>query len=416
MGERVRKEGLTTEDDDTDVSFGERDNLIHFPPPVQVKQRQWQALCSHLNTWFYKPDLDALKLCLAAYAAHTYLDEEPVWFFIIGPSGSGKTSIAIKSLEFLPNTHLIGALTTKSFASGMRGKGILNMLHEKHNGNGVLLFPDFTTILSTDPKNLQEIAGQMRQIFDGKFAAWTGSNDDAHPWKGKVTCIAAATEALENHWQLMRNLGERFLYLRWRCDEPYETAKAATRLIGHKIEVETEFNRLVKQYVSMPFRGSSPDKEISEGLTKLAYLVSIMRTVVRRENYGRKIASVDTPEIPTRIQKALEMITLGCATLDNKPNPDTSDAEICRRLAYDSMPNNRLKILEALLSTDSYDISQDGLKTKTGIQGGVFQRTLEDMEVLNIIKIDEGIEHVWVSLTPRIVELWKDSYVIQIDN
>ena len=35
-------------------------------------RKAWGELADHLNKWFYKPDLEALSICLAAWVNHQH--------------------------------------------------------------------------------------------------------------------------------------------------------------------------------------------------------------------------------------------------------------------------------------------------------------------------------------------------------
>jgi hypothetical protein len=384
---------------------------------ISLKQGQWKDLCDFLSEWFWKPDLDALRICLSTYAAHTYLDEEPVWLFVVGVPGSGKTSVALRSVEFLPNTVSVSDLTTKTLASGFGKAGILNMLTNRHDGNGVMLFPDFTTVMSKDFRDLATIAGQLRQVYDGKFDDWKGNKENAVSWKGKVTCLAAVTPAIEQHWALHRNLGERFMYLNWQSGDPIKTAEYAAKQIGNKIYIKSEFRKLVRDYVTLPFDSSSLDLEVEAGIRELAKLVALARTVVRRDSTGkREVVMVDEPELPTRIASGLNMVALGSATLDHRPIVETHDLELSRRIALNTFPRNRYKVIAQLLKQDHYEMDKKLLQEASHVPMASFERTLEDLSLLNIINVSEGIEHIWISLTNMMADAWDKSIVATIDD
>jgi hypothetical protein len=115
-------------------------------------QEDWDELTTFLNKWYYKPDIEGLRIILCTYLSHFYYSSPPIWLMIIGPPGSGKTEIGIKPLEFLSNVYSISELTTNSFLSGFGdANGILDKLvkidKNSVNTHGILTFPDFTTTL-----------------------------------------------------------------------------------------------------------------------------------------------------------------------------------------------------------------------------------------------------------------------------
>lgn len=387
---------------------------------VSTKTQQFNELSEFLHKWFYKPDMDAVKICLSAYASHLYLSDDPVWLFIVGPPGSGKTSIAIRSVSFLDGTEYVDELTTSSFLSGFgENNGILGRLTKYHNGNGVLLFPDFTQILAQPQEKRDTIVGQMRRIYDGSFSKDVGNKEEKISWEGKVSCLAAVTPTIENYWSINRSLGERFMYLRWRSGDPRITAQYAKKQVGKELYIRSEFKRLVEQYVSMPeMKKVEVDPEEDLGLDGLAEIVSRLRVTAHREAQGSKrvLMGLDEPELPTRIAKALTMIARGSATLDRRAVIDFYDIQLAKRMAIDTIPRTRRKLLEPLFNNMHYEQTIEELKLKTGYQNIQIQRVLEELRVIGAVEITEGVTHKWVSLTKWMIDGLEESLVVKIDD
>lgn len=412
----------------------ELDNVIQLPtrvqsPVVTKKEEQWGKLISFLDKWFCEPDVEALKICLSVYACHCYLENDPIWMFVISPPGSGKTSVAIRALSFLPNTHMIGDLNTNSFLSGFgENNGLLGNLTKKHNGNGVLLFPDFTSFLSKRQDVKTELMGQMRQIYDGYYSKSVGNKGDTVWWRGKVSCVAAVTPALENYWGTHRSLGERFLNVRWRQPNGPEMAEFAERQIDHEGEIRDRFDQLVRDYVdseSSDFRGVGIEKGRELGLKHLAYIVSILRTNVTRDNRTRRVVDVDEPESPARIAKSLAMIAKGSATLDRRASINAYDLELSHRVALDSMDKNRGKVMKQMfdgrlingqLVYERMIEGEHGLKKTTKMPEAMLTRVLEDLQELEVIRVEERSDYTLVSLTEKVEKSWDDSIGFSADN
>jgi len=382
-------------------------NSLCDDPLVILKQQQWQELVNFLNKWFYLPDIEAFRICLSCCAAHYCIEEEPVWLFVIGVAGSGKTSIAIKGIEFLDDTHRITNLTPKSLSSGYgKNNGILGMLTEKYKGNGILTIPDMTTILSKNDNDVRDISGQLRSVYDGEYQDNKGNKGEAQVWRGKVTCIAAVTPILESYWSVGRNLGERFMYVRWRSGDLLKTANFASKQVGNRKEINDEFGRLVKQYANEPhMKSASIPDNMKEEIDKLATMVSMLRRMVRRSMDSRKsvITKIDDAEMPTRIANALCMIIKGSAMLAKREIVNIEDLRLARRVAFDSIPENRSKILAVLASDKRYEQCKDELRIKTKIPVASFNKLIEDLEGLEVIvnyaKITEVGE--WIHLTDK---------------
>jgi hypothetical protein len=424
--ELMRSMGISSKEPDSDGG------LVDVKPKelseiVIQKRKEWKRLTNFLEKWFYKPDMEALKICLSVYCSHMFIND-PIWMFIISPPGSGKTSIAIKALGFLPNTYKLGDINVNSFLSGYgENNGILGNLTEKHSGNGVLLFPDFTGLLTKKYDTRAEIMGQMRQIYDGYYSKSVGNKSEVITWKGKVTCIAAVTPVLENYWGTHRSLGERFLNVRWKQPDGLLTAEYAERQVDHETEIRDTFEKLVREYVGVLVTGEDKERKESVpvssyevhiekdrilGLRDLDFICSILRTNVTRDNKTRKIVDVDEPETPTRIAKSLAMIAKGSATLDHKTSIDASDLALSHRVAIDSIDKHRGKVMAEMLDGKfvdghiKYEISKEELETKVDLPPATFKRVLEDLTVLKVIVTEDRSSGEVVMLTHKIASCW----------
>jgi pantothenate kinase-related protein Tda10 len=50
---------------------------------------------SVLEKWFYKPDLQAIRVVLGAIEAHYLKVGDPAWLFLVAPPGSGKSTMSL---------------------------------------------------------------------------------------------------------------------------------------------------------------------------------------------------------------------------------------------------------------------------------------------------------------------------------
>src|SRR3990167_1862522 len=107
-------------------------------------------------------DSNIVKL-LCAFVVASRMPINPPWLFIVGPPGGGKSMI-LKALQGITGTTPIDDLTANTFASGMRGReGKSNSLLHNLPPNSILIFKDFTTIISKDEQSRGAIVGQLRK-------------------------------------------------------------------------------------------------------------------------------------------------------------------------------------------------------------------------------------------------------------
>jgi hypothetical protein len=364
----------------------------------------WNDLVTFLNTWYYKPDIEGLRIILCTYLSHFYYSSPPVWLSVIGLPGSGKTEVGIKPFQQLADVHTISELTTNSFLSGFgEGNGVLDKLTQISKGDkrkhGILLFPDFTTtLLSKDQFTRAEIMGQMRRVYDGNLEKKVGNKDKMLTWEGKVTCIAAATPDIEEHWAVHRDMGERWLSLKWLgIEDTFENrkmvSKYARRQDGNEDTIKKEFNRRIIHLLENISGG--PDKPIdSDELDAIGILLEEMRVNVKREFTGRgyAVTGLGNKQYSTRTPKCLASITKASCALRRSKEISEIDIHLAKRIAMDSIPHKRFKVIEVLMSIYPNSLSKIDLAKATGNTRNTFERILEDMRHMKLLEVAQDKE------------------------
>jgi hypothetical protein len=354
------------------------------------KKHEWEAILNHLNTWYYKPDTDALLIALSTYVSHFTLTENAVWTFIIGPSGTGKTQIACAALECLPSTTSISDLSTNAFVSGLPGKkGGNSLLHnlqkigkDPTQTHGVLIFKDFTSIISKRPEVKAELMGQLRQIWDGHFHSIKGTK--TIEWKGKVTIIAAVTPAIERAWAVQRELGERFVQVRWPREDGIETANYAGKHIDN-VNITKDFQTKIKQFVDIStVMDTKVELPSILDFSYAAEIAAILRGTVIRDTTGiRTIIDVPQFEAPTRLVKSMILIAMNHARLFRRNECNIVDINIGKRIAIDSIPISRLKIINSIIEGIN---TPSGMISKTGLQYSSIEWVCDELIALGAIQ------------------------------
>lgn len=377
--------------EDTQGLQQQQQQQLNYEEIIKQKEQQWKELEEFLNIAYYEPDIEAVKVCLASYAAHLNTSENPVWIFLLGAPGSGKTEIAIRSLGFLPNVHEIGDLSVNSLISGF-GKGDSGILHNLENNCGYLTFPDFTTFLNKRADDRGEIQGQLRSIYDGKWSKKVGVHDDILKWKGKVTILAACTPGLEERWGVNHDLGERFMYLRWR--EPKDAKAMLLQAVGGLEQREgnyKKFRRLVRNYVDVKtLKPNSKlfQRKIAETrIPDIALLIAKLRTSIKRDLYSRQITSIETTEVPTRITFAMWSICTGSAFLDRRNSLESKDLQLAYRLGLDSLSKRRWAILHFVASQPHGECPLITVREGLSIPKSTFKQIVEELLALKLIRL-----------------------------
>lgn len=345
--------------------------------PALIAPKSWQALHSHLRQWFYRIDTQAMACNMACVAAHFYRKEPPVWLFVVGPSSSGKTRVGVDSFGGLNYIYPMGDITAKTFISASADyKGLLTEIGD----HGVLTFKDFTTILSKREDERGEIAAQLREIYDGKFNKRTGMGVGV-TWQGKITVIAGATNALERAWAIRRELGERFLTVRWPTTSDYAGLRLAASQRGRDPEINKELERLVMEIISnRTLELPKLPTEMVETTAAYAQVLARMRGQVYRDR-EKQITDLPVLEDSYRIHKQLLTAIAAHAALWHR-TPEAADLAIARRLSLDSIPMTRRMIFDALRPLAPIHLFEIAKVTK--LPDSTVQYHLEDLLALGV--------------------------------
>ena len=365
---------------------------------ASIEIAAWDQLATYLQTEFYQPDLEALRIVLAACRAQ-YHPGEPIWLFVVGPPGSGKTSVVINAVSALPTSWVESSITERTLLScASQGKETSLLLRM---GSGILAFKDFTTILSKNDESQREIVSQLREVYDGSYKSKTGV--EWREWEGKVTVIAAVTPAIERAWAVHRDLGERFMQVRWPNRDGAKVAAMARRQRGR----EKQIVNTLKTRVTAFFHKEGPTPQVTEKqgffIDSLATAIAQLRGHVVRD--GKEVVDVSPLEEPSRLAKSLESIAVHHAALFNR-EPEPQDMGAVMRLGLDTIPSKRLRIVQSIPPGSLISVQE--ICSLTKIPRGTINRPLEDLENLLVIEqSDDAVLGKKVTFTKDFLDIWE---------
>lgn len=326
------------------------------------------------------------------------------------------TSIFIGAAKTIEETIVLGDITPNSLISGWReGQngnarnvpkefGILQTM----GNSGILLFKDFTTFISKRHEDRTAIASQLREVYDGYMPKHTGATGKLD-WEGKASVIAVATPAIEAFWRTMSSLGERFLQLRLDRPDGVELARFAKRQAGKRKWLDDELSRYTREFLTFePIELIEDDLDEEEsGLIYLSEIVALSRAGVTKERRNGQdiITDIDMPEGPTRIMQTLSQLARTHASMFRKEKIDQEDLNRARRVAFDSIPPNKLSVITSL-PRDGHDVMQPLLQQQTLIPRTSMRRLLEEMEAHEIVvRRGEAPGEIFWRLSDKFIDL-----------
>ena len=345
-----------------------------------------------------------LKMLMAGVISQR-LPIDPVWFIIIAPSGGGKSEF-INAISTCEGVHSLSTLTSQTFVSGMKLAGgknaslLLNLNKDKsQEGNGIIAFKDMTSLLSEHKEDRGVIMGQLREIYDGKYAKTFGTGETVM-WKGKLTIIAGATYAIHTMKQAYTAMGERFLFYNMIQPDRIDAARKAmeNQESGHMKEYRTDITDKTKEYIDtiiqIPEKLPLITSELRDELLILAELATRARSDVEHNwrSPQQEITEVHPPEMPTRFASQLQAFARSLMIVNwneiGKADLTEDDRVILDKLALDSVTRSRRTAMQELAKYDIIETA--GLAVKLGLPTTSVRRWLEDLTALEVAEREKG--------------------------
>jgi hypothetical protein len=319
---------------------------------------------------------------LGAVAANL-LPGDPVWLGLIAPSSSAKTEI-LNSLTRLPHIVEASVLTSAALLSGTDRKrhakeakgGLLREVGEQ----GILVMKDYGSLLSMRTETRGEVMAALREVYDGHWVRRIGTEGGRTlEWRGKLGLIFAATPIYDDHHAVIGGLGERNLLYRFgtrdRADTERQFVKALAQTGDWRDEIATAVAGLFQDLRLVPAHLSEAERL---GLHQVVDLVARLRAHVERHRYSREIESVQPPEGPGRISKALQQLLAGLLIIGVEREAALA---LLQEIALASVSNSRRKVFE-LLSKEP--ITTREVAERIGLPTTTTRRTLEDLAAVKL--------------------------------
>ena len=315
----------------------------------------------------------------------TRMDGIPIYLAIIGAPGSGK-SVVIESLKGLRDTYSLSLLTPKTFSSGHKDKGSSLLAQLGETEPKIVLFKDFTSVLSQRPDSRNEIMANLREIYDGSFVGRWGTGKEER-WKGKMGLIAGCTGAWDQISQYVGTLGERFIIYRMPAGSPQVIAERALRGGPSELAMQDDLRTAMTTLDGIPVdKIPEIQHDARQSLARLSEFTAHMRTAVPRDNYRREVIGEPELEGTGRISKQFGQLIRGIALFKEHGEIWNDDLHLLEQVALGSLPPTRLKVLQTL-PYGGCTVRQ--LEDLTGRPRTLLGRVLQDMQLLGVLELSQ---------------------------
>jgi len=352
-----------------------------------------------IDSHFHGADWQGVETILAFLCAYRLHETDPLWLHVIGPSGSAKTSLGIQLLaRGFADHHPIGDISENTLLSGYakgREGGKFNSLLHRVGEEGLLYSKEFTEFLAKDERVVRAVAGQLRSVYDGALHKETGASAKSLFWSGRLSVITAFTPSVEWKWLQYNREGERFLILRWRATAD---KRALTRAVRNQEGRQGEFQAGLEERVLELINGNdkygaiveaaSPSDDVMDKLRAyhLPQVVAWLRSIPVKYD-GRQVSHVASEESPTRVMHQLIKAARGSAMLHRRKQFGAEDWRIATRLALDSIPETRMRLLRSIYPDPSYSTGVDKIRIMSGFfSNDAIQMHLDELQALKVIR------------------------------
>ncbi|WP_374928602.1 bifunctional DNA primase/polymerase [Kytococcus sedentarius] len=351
-----------------------------------------RALVDGLRGWQDVPDPTHIVATLAA-AATRHGDGEPCWLLLVAPPSSGKTE-AVRLLDDAADARL-DEVTPAGLLGWSKGKtakptGLLYRV----GAQALVTFGDLSTLLATsDRGGRDQVFAILRRAYDGHVTRDVAAmskvavgSPDRLEWSGRLTVVGCVTQAIDRQAAHNDALGARWLYCRLPArDTAAKRRAAAVARRGGLTERRAEAAEAVAHLLA-----SLPESlpEVPDGLWQVvedaALVTAWGRGAVPRSGYGRReMEGPPVVEEPMRLTQQLAAVARGVLALGL---PEGYAAQVVRRLALDSMPEDRRAVLTVLAQGE--ELATAAVGRAAGLDRKVARFTLEDLQAIGVVTND----------------------------
>lgn len=378
----------------------------------EVPRLSLDELILAFKNWLEIKD-GALVTVPAAVMLSHLLGLDLVWLLIVAPPSGAKTEV-LRALYGFPGVFALSSLTARTFVSGLDTRGASTpSLIQRLDPNTMLVLKDLTSVLQLKHEEQQDVFGQLREFFDGRYDKSFGTGIDVH-WEGRLGFLAGVTPIIDEHQQTRAILGERFLLLRVLEPPRLETAIKALEAAGQDEVMRSALRHAMHGFLLGRDLGTVPaiDQAGIRTLARTADFITRGRSGVIRD-YRSRFEYAPEPEGPARLAKSLRALAQGIACARDHKAVERADLALVQRVALDCLPTIRHRVINALaqaaLTTDS-----DGHLATGVIAGAVrfststIHRALEDLHALEVVDVQKG--GAGRADTWQLAEHWRDVF------
>lgn len=268
-----------------------------------------------------------------------------------------------------------------------------------------LLIRDLAPIFAKRDEDVQAMLGILIRVLDGEGLE---TNSGLYGRRGYIgdylfMLLSASTPIRPRIWKVMGNLGSRLFFLNIdgvEKDEETLVSQLKNSCRDKEIicrEATEEFIKtLWNKYPEGVFwNKENDDPQLLQIIARLAKVLAKLRSSINvwEESFGSKKYNHTQPitEMPDRLNQLLYNLTRGHALACGRENISREDLKTTLRIALDSAPPNRSKILKHLISNDG-QLATNEVMDILKCSRPTALKLMQEMALLEIVDADGNMD------------------------
>lgn len=330
-------------------------------------------------------DYEVVKFLAAVVIANRMPMLDPTFAFLVSNSSGGKSEL-LSALGHTAGVEFLDDLTAKTFISGAKRAGTETSYLFNLPTNPVLIMTDFTLMLDKNEEEAKQIMSQLRLIYDGKLIKRFGTGEEVKAMV-KLGFVAGTTTAVYDRQQQYAALGERMIYYFMEQPDRLDVTHFALKNTGKFKAGRELMAQAMHEYIDsikIPVELIDFPPEQFTNLVKLSEMATRARSSVSRQRYNKDnpIEMVHAHEMPIRLAKQLLNLGQAMAAMNNGALED-DDFRILYKVALDSIPLMRKKVMEAMTGYEKADVY--GLAGHIGLPFETVKKIVDDLAALGVV-------------------------------
>ncbi len=226
-------------------------------------------------------------------------------------------------------------------------------------------------------------------------------NGKVRVWKGRVSVLAASTQAIDLNQQATTHLGERFVNYRLVMPDRKEVAMRSLDNDPQQDQMTIDlqnavyaffkginFEQVLKDIPVMP-------EEMKKDIVNLANFCTMARSgIIRDFGFKKDVIFVPAAEMPTRITSQLSKLVSGLMIVNKTDKMTEDDMKVVYKCALDSIPQTNKMVIQEMAKADFQSTAE--IATALGYPTEPIKMYLENLSMLGVcVRTKDGSTYKW---------------------